>query len=402
MDWRLGLPVIRTPQALLREPRLTDAPALFDALTASPVTRFISTPPASPRGFERFIAWVQHERQHGRHVCFAIVPHGRAEAVGLIQVREIEAGFGTGEWGFALASEHWGSGLFMGCALPVLDFAFRVMKVHRLEARAVVGNVRGNGVLQKLGAVREGTLRQSFANASLRTDQMLWAIIADDWLAAHPTSSFDLPEQTVQSPEGDAIARRTSPSDWRVALPVLRAPGVTLRELEPIDAPVLASLVADPDVRQFIPPPPSSAADFRRFIAWSRQQRIDGTMVCYGIVPEGHETAAGLLQLHELEPPFRVAEWGFVLGRPYWGRHLVGRAARAFLHFVFETVGVNRLEARSMAANTRANALLRRLGSTDEGYLRRSFLLGGEYHDDILWAILDADWRAQQQSAPAV
>jgi len=177
---------------------------------------------------------------------------------------------------------------------------------------------------------------------------------------------------------------------------------LTLRELEPIDAPVLASLVADPDVRQFIPPPPSSAADFRRFIAWSRQQRIDGTMVCYGIVPEGHETAAGLLQLHELEPPFRVAEWGFVLGRPYWGRHLVGRAARAFLHFVFETVGVNRLEARSMAANTRANALLRRLGSTDEGYLRRSFLLGGEYHDDILWAILDADWRAQQQSAPAV
>ena len=66
------------------------------------------------------------------------------------------------------------------------------------------------------------------------------------------------------------------------------------------------------------------------------------------------------------------------------------------LRFAFDLIGVRRLEARAMAANARANAVLRRLGATEEGHLRQSFLLGGEYHDDVLWSILAADWRRQQ------
>jgi RimJ/RimL family protein N-acetyltransferase len=50
-----------------------------------------------------------------------------------------------------------------------------------------------------------------------------------------------------------------------------------------------------------------------------------------------------------------------------------------------------------MASNGRANAVLRRLGATEEGHLRRSFLLGGEYHDDLLWALLADDWRRRDR-----
>lgn len=71
-------------------------------------------------------------------------------------------------------------------------------------------------------------------------------------------------------------------------------------------------------------------------------------------------------------------------------------AASALIGFAFGTLGVGRLEARVMAANGRANAALARLGATQEGHLRRSFLLGGEYHDDILWALLDEDWRKRE------
>ena len=393
-DWRLGLPILRTSAGVLREPRLADAPSLFAHLTSPPVTRFISTPPPSPVGFERFISWVQNERHRGHHVCYAIVPTGTDEAVGLIQIREIEAGFGTGEWGFALSPDYWGSGLFMTCAVPALDFAFRLMNVHRLEARAAVSNGRGNGVLKKIGAVPEGILRQSFANETLRADQVLWALIANDWLDSHPACSFELDEQVVQTPETPLTSRQQTKPSWRQQLPTLQAPGLTLRELIAEDAPGLASLFSDPEVRRYIPPPPATTADFERFIEWTHKQRSDGTILCFGLVPEGASTAVGILQLHELEPPFRTAEWGFVLGRPYWGQRLFGRAARALLDFAFNTVGVRRLEARAMAANDRANGTLRRLGATQEGHLSRSFLLGGEYHDDILWSILDTDWRA--------
>ena len=47
----------------------------------------------------------------------------------------------------------------------VLTFAFDVVGVHRLEARAAVQNGRGNGALRKIGAVQEGILRKSFLRA---------------------------------------------------------------------------------------------------------------------------------------------------------------------------------------------------------------------------------------------
>jgi len=166
------------------------------------------------------------------------------------------------------------------------------------------------------------------------------------------------------------------------------------------DAGSLASLFADPDVGRYIPPPPSSARDFARFINWAHEQRKSGTVLCFGVVPDGCDAAVAVLQLHEVEPDFHIAEWGFVFGKPYWGTGLFQRSADLLLQFAFETVGIHRLEARAMAANPRANAVLRRLGAAEEGHLRQSFLLGGQYHDDVLWSILAADWQRRQASSP--
>ena len=80
-----------------------------------------------------------------------------------------------------LASEFWGSGLFVKGAEAVLTFAFDVVGVHRLEARAAVQNSRGNGALRKIGAVQEGILRKSFLRGGKLLDQALWAIIDEDW-----------------------------------------------------------------------------------------------------------------------------------------------------------------------------------------------------------------------------
>ena len=377
----------------LREPRLADAQALHAKLTTPLVTRHISTPPPSPVGFERFISWVQHERAMGRHACFVMVPDGLNEPAGLLQVRQLEANFGTGEWGFALGQEFWGSGIFMESAPLVLDFAFRDARFHRLEARASVDNVRGNRVLEKLGAVFEGILRQSFSNDLEQTDQMLWSIVADEWIATHPVPCGHAGEPAPQPPESDLDRRPPAPAPWRMGLPELRAGGVTIRELRLEDAESLATLFADPEVGRYIPPPPASPKDFSRFINWAHEQRRSGTVLCFGVVPEGQNDAVAVLQLHELEPDFHIAEWGFVFGRPYWGTGLFQRSAELMLRFAFETVGVHRLEARAMAANPRANAVLRKLGAIEEGHLRQSFLLGGQYHDDVLWSILDADWR---------
>jgi len=183
-DWKAGLPVLHCEGFTLRELRMSDAHALLALLTTEEVTRFISPPPTTVEGFQRFIQWTEREREAGRYLCFAVVPHGYDTAVGLFQVRQLDSSFATAEWGFAIASEFWGSGLFAKGAEAVLGFTFDVIGVRRLEARAAVQNSRGNGALRKIGAVQEGILRKSFLRGGKLLDQALWAILEDDWYRA--------------------------------------------------------------------------------------------------------------------------------------------------------------------------------------------------------------------------
>jgi hypothetical protein len=108
---------------MLRELRVDDAATLFSMLSTHETARFISPPPTTIEGFQRFVEWAIRERERGNYICFAIVPEGMSNAVGLFQVRALEPDFGTAEWGFALGSPYWGSGLFLEGAELVLDFA---------------------------------------------------------------------------------------------------------------------------------------------------------------------------------------------------------------------------------------------------------------------------------------
>ncbi|PYR54599.1 MAG: hypothetical protein DMF85_21825 [Acidobacteria bacterium] len=183
-DWRQALPMLRGDVVTLRELRLADAPSLLEMLTTEEVARFISPPPTTVEGFERFIQWTHRERAAGRYVCYAVVPEGMDTAIGIFQVRQLEPGFGTAEWGFAIGASFWGTGVFLDAAKLTVEFAFETVGVHRLEARAAVLNGRGNGALAKIGAVKEGVLRKSFLRNDVYLDQALWSMVRDDWRQA--------------------------------------------------------------------------------------------------------------------------------------------------------------------------------------------------------------------------
>ena len=188
-DWKQALPVLTGSMVTLRELRISDATSLLAMLSSDEVARFISPPPTTVEGFERFITWAQSERALGRYVCFAVVPHGMTTAIGLFQLRQIEAGFASGEWGFAIGSAFWGTGMFADGARLVVEYAVETIGVHRLEARAAVINGRGNGALRKIGAVQEGILRRSLIKNGQLLDQVLWSILAEDWRQAKAACS---------------------------------------------------------------------------------------------------------------------------------------------------------------------------------------------------------------------
>lgn len=194
------------------------------------------------------------------------------------------------------------------------------------------------------------------------------------------------------TPVGSAESNSAT-SNWRAALPVLQAKGVTLRELRLSDAPSLLAFLTTEEVTRFISPPPTTIAGFERFIEWTNRERAAGHYVCFGIVPAGYDQAIGLFQVRQLNPSFEIAEWGFAMGSSFWGTGIFVEAARAVIAFTFNTIGSDRLEARSCVQNGRGNGALQKLGASREGVLHKSFLRDGEYHDQVLWSIVVSDWR---------
>jgi ribosomal-protein-alanine N-acetyltransferase len=180
-DWHEGLPALSGSLITLRELRPSDAPSLLASVGTAEVTRLISPPPPTVEGFEKFIAWTHRQREARKSVAFAVVLKDSDTVIGLFQVRALQPAFDIAEWGFALGSEFWGKGIFMDAAQLVLDYAFDVLGVHRLEARAAIKNGRGNGALQKLGAVQEAVLRGSFLRDGVYLDQGFWTILIDAW-----------------------------------------------------------------------------------------------------------------------------------------------------------------------------------------------------------------------------
>ena len=192
--WYTALPVLSLGEVVLREVRESDAPALVLHLTKPEITRFISPPPSTVDGFEEFITASQRARAGGEGACFAVTLRDLDTAIGLFQIRltssaESEATQFSGvrdsaEWGFAVATPYWGTGIFVRGAALVLDFVFEQMRVHRLEARCALKNGRGGKALVKVGAVPEGILRKAFTCGDEHLDQVLYAIVEQDWRAS--------------------------------------------------------------------------------------------------------------------------------------------------------------------------------------------------------------------------
>ena len=179
-----GLPTLTAGDVSLRELRASDAPALFAALTSEQVSRFISPPPASVEGFERFIAWTIRQRQSGQYVCFAVVTAGlghrdRHLPGPLARTGVRDGGVGLRAGVGVLGHRHLRRRREADCRL-------RVRSARRAPARSARGAEERPRQRRaaETGAVQEGVLRRSFVRNGEYMDQALWTILHDEWIQA--------------------------------------------------------------------------------------------------------------------------------------------------------------------------------------------------------------------------
>lgn len=180
--------------------------------------------------------------------------------------------------------------------------------------------------------------------------------------------------------------------DWKRELPVLTAPTIVLREPVHDDLAALIDLLSTADATRFSLEEDEPELGALTLITRARQDREKGAGFVYVVVLAGTQQVVGAFQVRALDPAFETAEWEGTLLPSVRGTKAFIDAVRLIGSFVFGTIGSNRLEARVLLQNGRANGALRKLGAVQEGVLRRAVRKNHAYFDQVLWSVLKDDW----------
>ena len=198
--WTDRVPPLHGDLTTLREVAASDVYPLFTLFSDPAVTAYMAPPPPTLAKFAGFVEWSHRQRAEGHGVCFGIVPDGMTAAVGILQVR-VDPALSGAEWGFVLSTHFWSTGVFSDAANALVEFAFTIMHVERLEARIARRNRRAHAAVQKLGARFESTLASSSPQGIRRDPESVWALREHDWRnrPRHPRVSAHEAAQRIRT-----------------------------------------------------------------------------------------------------------------------------------------------------------------------------------------------------------
>jgi len=180
------LPTIQAKRLILRELVPQDAPALFEIFGNPEVCRYWSRPALENlRAAEALQVEITQRFEERSLFQWGLAERSTGMIVGTCTLATLSLEHRRAEVGFALARSAWGNG-YIAEALPaLLGFAFSVLRLHRLEADVDPRNTRSIRVLERLGFVREGFLRERYLLHDETQDTLLYGLLHREWIGCH-------------------------------------------------------------------------------------------------------------------------------------------------------------------------------------------------------------------------
>ncbi|WP_027816444.1 GNAT family N-acetyltransferase [Paraburkholderia bannensis] len=171
---------LTTARLRVRELRHSDAAALFSIWSDAEAMRYFSFSPmhhvdeASAR-IERVLKLAA-----GTDLTCAIELPETGDVIGTCDLFHVNEQCRRAEIGFCLQRRLWGNGYMSEAAGAVVDHAFDTVKLNRIEADIDPRNVASARVLERLGFLREGLLRERWIVGDEVTDSALYGLLRSD------------------------------------------------------------------------------------------------------------------------------------------------------------------------------------------------------------------------------
>jgi RimJ/RimL family protein N-acetyltransferase len=161
---------------------------------------------------------------------------------------------------------------------------------------------------------------------------------------------------------------------------------------------------SDPDVARYQDWKPESIDETRQFIDTCSRVDINrpDTWFQLALVHRVGGTLIGDCGLHFLSSDPRQVEIGITVAPSHHRQGFGSETVMALLEFLFAKLAKHRVFASVDPRNTAAIALFTRVGMRKEAHFIQSLWLNGEWVDDVIFAMLEREWKLRSTSQAAI
>ncbi|BBC98534.1 N-acetyltransferase [Streptomyces rochei] len=175
-------PSLHTARLRLRAFEDADVDDLFALQSNAHILRYWDSPPWTERSrAEKFIASCRRMEQEGTGARLAVDRVCDGAFIGWCTLNSWNPDFRSASLGYCYDDAAWGQGYATEAARALLDWAFDTLDLNRVQAEADTRNTASARVLEKLGFLREGTLREDCVVNGDVSDSWVYGLLRCEW-----------------------------------------------------------------------------------------------------------------------------------------------------------------------------------------------------------------------------
>jgi len=173
-----------------------------------------------------------------------------------------------------------------------------------------------------------------------------------------------------------------------------------LREFDANDWPAVWAYQSDPRYLRYYRWTERTPEEVREFVDMFVAQQYERPRIKFqlAIVLRSNQQLIGSCGIRMASPGAYEADIGYELAPQHWGRGYATEAACAIVRFGFTKLRLHRIGAHCIAENLGSIRVFEKVRMRPEGRLREKEYFKGRWWDTLLFAILDYEWRACEQS----
>lgn len=179
-------PYLDTNRLVLRKMQKRDAADMYEYASQKCVTQYLLWEPHESESYtQRYLSYIQSRYRSGDFFDWAITLRDSGKMIGTCGFTRLVVEANSAEIGYVLNPAFWGYGIAPEAVTEVMRFGFSELRLHRIEARYMVGNERSRRVMEKLGMQFEGVSRDSMHVKGKYVSIGTCAILRNEFIAKH-------------------------------------------------------------------------------------------------------------------------------------------------------------------------------------------------------------------------